>query len=123
MIRSTDHILVSHAGTLPKSDDLREAVIAKANGQPVDEEALARRIRESVTEVVKRQVDIGIDTINDGEMSKASFTAYIRERMGGIETRELKAGEGPPRQAIGGRHAREFPEYFAPGTGRTAAAV
>jgi 5-methyltetrahydropteroyltriglutamate--homocysteine methyltransferase len=39
------------------------------------------------------------------------------------ETRELKAGEGPPRQAIGGRDVREFPEYFAPGTGRTGAAV
>ena len=83
MIRGTDHILVSHAGTLPKPNYLREAVIAKAGGQSVGEEALAKHIRDSVAYVVKKQVDIGIDTINDGEMSKASFTAYIRERLGG----------------------------------------
>ena len=123
MMRGTDHILVSHAGTLPKPNYLREAVIAKAGGQSVDEEALAKHIRDSVADVVKKQVDIGIDTINDGEMSKASFTAYIRERLGGIETRELKPGEGPPRQAIGGRDVQEFPEYFAVGTGRSGAAT
>ncbi len=64
MIRGTDHILVSHAGTLPKPDDLRETVMAKASGQPVDEETLSRRLRETVADVVKRQVEIGIDTVN-----------------------------------------------------------
>ena len=98
-------------------------VIAKAAGQPVDEQTLNDRLRKSVAEVVRKQVEVGIDIVNDGELSKVSFTAYIRERLGGIETRDIAPGEGPPRQAIGARDVQEFPEYFAAGTGRSAAAT
>lgn len=121
MIRGTNHILVSHAGTLPKPEDLREMVIAKAGGQPIDEEALTRRIRESVAEVVKKQVAIGIDTINDGEMSKASFTAYIRDRIRELTDREyIDPGQSTvdyvlffiPNEGVFGFIREEDPEIF-----------
>jgi len=57
---------------------------------------LARRVRSAVAEVVRKQVESGIDNVNDGELSKPSFTTYVRERLGGIEVREPKPGEGSP---------------------------
>ena len=113
MMRSTHRILTTHAGSLPRPDDLRALVTAKAGGQPYAEDALARRVRSAVAEVVRKQVESGIDSVNDGELSKPSFTTYVRERLGGIEVREPKPGEGSPVQLIYGRDAEKFPEYFA----------
>jgi 5-methyltetrahydropteroyltriglutamate--homocysteine methyltransferase len=53
MIYSTDRILTTHAGALPRPDDLREMVVAKSRGQSVDQAALDRRLGESVVEIVK----------------------------------------------------------------------
>ena len=96
MMRSTHRILTTHAGSLPRPDDLRALVTAKAGGQPYAEDALARRVRSAVAEVVRKQVESGIDSVNDGELSKPSFTTYVRERLGGIEVREPKPGDGSP---------------------------
>lgn len=79
MMRSTHRILTTHAGSLPRPDDLRALVTAKAGGQPYAEDALARRVRSAVAEVVRRQVESGIESVNDGELSKPSFTTYVRD--------------------------------------------
>jgi len=96
MMRSTHRILTTHAGSLPRPDDLRALVAAKAGGLPYAEDALAGRVRSAVAEVVRKQVESGIDSVNDGELSKPSFTTYVRGRLGGIEVREPKPGEGSP---------------------------
>lgn len=111
MKRSTERILTTHAGSLPRPDDLREMLIAKEEGRPFDKEAFAQRVRSAVAEVVERQIASGIDIVNDGEESKRSFTTYARERLAGLETRPAGPGEGF--QRIFGRDIQEFPEYFA----------
>ena len=112
MKRSTERILTTHAGSLPRPSGLREIVVAKGTGQTYDEGDLSRRLKSGVAEVVRLQIASGLDIVNDGELSKPSFTDYARERIGGLEQREMSP-ESRPTQAISGRDQREFPEYFA----------
>ena len=111
MKRSIDRILVSHAGSLPRPDDLRQMLIARDDGQPYDQQEFTRRVRSAVTEVVRQQVESGVDIVNDGELSKINFTAYARQRLSGVE--ERKPDPRRPMFKIFGRDEAEFPEYFA----------
>ena len=111
MKRSTDRILTTHAGSLPRPDDLREMITAKDEGLPYDPVALAHRVQGAVSEVVQMQITSGIDIINDGEESKRSFSTYARERLSGFEERPPTPEELP--SMISGRDMQEFPEYFA----------
>jgi len=111
MKRSTDRIITSHAGSLPRPPELHDIVAAGEAGQPVDPSTLSQRIAGAVAEVVRKQVESGVDVVNDGEQSKSNFTNYIRQRLSGIEARELQPGQRPI--TITGRDEAEFPEYFA----------
>ena len=82
---STDRIITTHVGSLPRPLDLAGQLIARDNGQSVDNAALDRRVKQSVDDVVKQQLDDNIDVINDGEHSKSSFSAYTAKRMSGFE--------------------------------------
>jgi 5-methyltetrahydropteroyltriglutamate--homocysteine methyltransferase len=84
MKRSTERFLTTHTGSLPRPDDLIRMMYAKEEGVPVDAAALAKRVREAVAEVVRKQVDAGIDLVNDGEMSKPSYATYIKDRLAGF---------------------------------------
>jgi 5-methyltetrahydropteroyltriglutamate--homocysteine methyltransferase len=95
---------------LPQPDDLKEMVVAKNNGRPYDQEALTRRVRSAVAEVVRKQIDCGLDIVNDGELGKANFSRYVRERLSGFVERPAKPEERP--STIFGRDLKEFPEYF-----------
>jgi len=99
--------LVTHQGTLPRPDDLKSMMAARSGGEPYVAGRHGRRVRESVAEAVHRQVEIGIDTVNDGELSKTSFSDYVSDRFGGIEPTDK-----PYVSPISGRDIREFPEYF-----------
>ena len=85
MKRSTDCILTTHAGSLPRPDDLLQMIWAKERGQAYDEQALGARLRSAVPEVVRRQVHVGFDIIDDGEFEKPSFIHYVNERLSGFE--------------------------------------
>ena len=113
MKRGADRILTTHAGSLPRPDDVREMVAAKTGGQPYDAGALAGRLRGAVADVVRKQVECGVDVVNDGELSKWNFTNYVRERISGFEERPRWAGDPPPPLSISARDQKEFPEYFA----------
>ena len=84
MIRSTERFLTTHTGSLPRPDDLVLSMYAKEEGAPVDGAGLAARVRSAVAEVVRRQIDAGIDIVNDGEMSKPSYATYIKDRLDGF---------------------------------------
>jgi 5-methyltetrahydropteroyltriglutamate--homocysteine methyltransferase len=84
MKRSTERFLTTHAGSLPRPDDLIRMMYAKEEGVPVDREALAERVRTAVAEVVKKQTDAGVDLVNDGELSKPSYATYIKDRLDGF---------------------------------------
>ncbi|HXQ53940.1 MAG TPA: cobalamin-independent methionine synthase II family protein [Stellaceae bacterium] len=109
MIYSTDRILTTHAGTLPRPADLRDMVMAKSRGEKVDQAALDKRIAEAVAAGVKRQVQCGLDSINDGEMSKSNFTDYVRTRLAGYVTRPASAAR---RLEITARDSIKFGPYF-----------
>jgi len=110
MKRSSDRILTMHAGSLARPPDLREMVLAKSNGEPYDADVLAARLYSAVAEVVQQQIAVNLDSINDGEFSKVSFTSYARERLSGHEPRVAQPSEVLSR--IYGRDLLEFPEYF-----------
>lgn len=84
MQRSSDRFLTTHTGSLPRPEDLIRMMYAKEEGVPVDPTALAERVHQAVTELVKKQADVGIDLINDGEMSKPSYATYIKDRLDGF---------------------------------------
>jgi len=87
-------------------------VLDRAAGRPVDKEKIASRVAEATREVVKRQLDIGIDSINDGELNKSSFSNYVRERLGGIIVVPAKEGDGLEQQMMFSRDIPEYGEYF-----------
>jgi 5-methyltetrahydropteroyltriglutamate--homocysteine methyltransferase len=112
MQRSLDRILVTHAGALPRSDELRSLIFARADGQPYDAGVLARKLRDEVAEAVRKQVACGIDVVNDGELGKTNFTNYVRERLSGFEQRETTAKTGGLAHSISARDEVEFAGYY-----------
>ena len=94
MKRSSDRILTTHAGALPRPDDLTELLTARHEGQPYDADALTRGLQSAVVEVVQKQVESGIDIVNDGEVSKPHFSHYIRERLARV-LRAVQRGARP----------------------------
>ena len=85
MSASTDKILTTHTGSLPRPDDLTRIMWAIGDGIPVDNEALEERVRIAVEEAVARQVRAGVDVVNDGEMSKPSYATYVKDRLAGFD--------------------------------------
>jgi 5-methyltetrahydropteroyltriglutamate--homocysteine methyltransferase len=110
MLYSTDRIMTTHAGSLPRPADLRDLVLAKANSAPHDPAALAARLRSAVADTVRQQAECGLDCVNDGELSKTNFTDYVRWRIAGYDARP---SAGPRRLSITARDETKFPGYFA----------
>jgi 5-methyltetrahydropteroyltriglutamate--homocysteine methyltransferase len=103
------HILTTHTGSLPRPDALSALLLARMSGKPYDAAELARRATESVAATVRRQIDLGLDVVSDGEQSKVSFQAYAAERLSGLE---------PIAPAAGERRTREntaFPAFYRDG--------
>src|SRR5947208_9128237 len=84
MKRSTERFLTTHTGSLPRPEDLVRAMFAKEEGVPVDAAALKSRIRSAVAAVVEKQIEAGVDIVNDGEMSKPSYATYAKDRLNGF---------------------------------------
>ncbi len=123
MKRSTDRILTTHTGSLPRPDDLTRTMFAKEEGVPVDSTALAARIRAAVAEVVGKQVQAGVDIVNDGEYSKPSYATYVKDRLDGfggssqpLQYRDLVDFPGMARRVFGdpGRARRKTPACTGP---------
>jgi 5-methyltetrahydropteroyltriglutamate--homocysteine methyltransferase len=108
MNRSTDRILTTHTGSLPRPRDLLEMVRARSRGERVDEDAFQTRLRLAVGEIVRRQADLGIDVVDDGEFGKPSFVTYVRERLGGL-TRQDGERQSPWARS---REALSFPDFY-----------
>ena len=119
MQRSTERILTTHCGSLPRPKDLLDLMKARVEGQPYDREAYDGRVRRAVADIVKQQVASGIDIPTDGEQGKPGFFAYVRERLDGFEPRPEARF---PRFVA---ETEAFPEYYAEYMGRamTGAAV
>jgi 5-methyltetrahydropteroyltriglutamate--homocysteine methyltransferase len=84
MKRSTNRILTTHTGSLPRPDDLAQMVYDGAEGKPVDTDRFLARAAEAVKEAVRLQAEAGVDIVSDGEMSKVGFANYVKDRMTGF---------------------------------------
>jgi 5-methyltetrahydropteroyltriglutamate--homocysteine methyltransferase len=84
MKTSTDRILTTHVGSLPRPADLAETLLAKDRGDAIAPETFDATVRRAVDDAVARQVALGIDVVSDGEMSKISYATYINERLSGF---------------------------------------
>jgi 5-methyltetrahydropteroyltriglutamate--homocysteine methyltransferase len=85
--QNIDRIQTTHIGSLPRPHPLLDAMKAKYSGQPYNEKANQDAMRKAVAEVVREQVQCGIDIVTDGEFSKPGFFTYVRERLDGFESR------------------------------------
>ena len=115
MRRSTDHILSTHGGNLPRPTDL-DALLAKAEDNKA---AIQARLPTAVQEVVDKQIACGVDVVNDGEYVKAAnkgnYVGYIQSRVTGFGLQPLPEGEAPKRAGIAERDRRDFPGFYASG--------
>ncbi|MGH7096573.1 MAG: cobalamin-independent methionine synthase II family protein [Stellaceae bacterium] len=110
MTTSTERILTTHAGSLPRPPELRDLVLARTRGEAIDETALERQLPAAVREAVARQAQCGLDIVNDGELSKPNFTDYVATRLSGIARRP--GGSGLRRLSMTARDEIKFPDYF-----------
>ncbi|MGC1777289.1 MAG: cobalamin-independent methionine synthase II family protein [Xanthobacteraceae bacterium] len=109
MKHSTERILTTHAGSLPRPADLLD-LVQTSGAKAFDQAGNATQLRDAVNDVVRKQTELGIDVIDDGEYGKPSFVSYINERLGGYDI-DTKAG--PRNQWMTSREGRSFPEFYA----------
>ena len=104
---SSDRILTTHVGSIPRPEAIRELLQQRLDGKHIDESELSKRVEEAVGDVVKRQAEAGIDVVSDGEMSKTSFIAYTDDRLTGF-TQVSPGGSGVPASNVGESWARRL---------------
>jgi len=102
MRRSTDRILTTHTGSLPRPPGLREMLAGMSAGERPEPNAFAREVRDAVAQIVADQVEAGVDVVNDGEASKVMYATYVTERLSGF---------GDRGRAIGLGDVRDYPEW------------
>ncbi len=106
MERSTDRILTTHAGSLPRPASLLPLVLAQEQGEVVESARLEAEVRSAVQETVRKQLDAGVDILNDGEVSKPSYATYVKDRLTGF------GGEGSIQEvAAAVIDLTEFPDF------------
>ena len=121
MKTSTERILTTHVGSIPRPDTVRELLRARLDGQAVKADELAARVDDAVADVVRQQVEAGIDVVSDGEMSKTSFIAYTDERLAGFTAMRPDDPNVPASNTSGSwarrldtrREWRAFRDYYA----------
>ena len=120
MKTSTERILTTHVGSLPRPESIKALLRARLGGQPLDESQLAARVAEAVATVVRQQAEVGLDVISDGEMGKTSFLAYAEERLTGFVPMTANVSDVPSsnvgsswaRRLDTRREWRAFREYY-----------
>jgi 5-methyltetrahydropteroyltriglutamate--homocysteine methyltransferase len=111
---STDRILTTHVGSLPRSAELSDLLLRKDHGEEVDAAEFDRVVRDAVADNVARQAAIGVDIVSDGEASKVSYATYIHERLSGFD------GDEPRKPALDLAAYPDFRERIARVAGKQA---
>jgi 5-methyltetrahydropteroyltriglutamate--homocysteine methyltransferase len=96
MKTSSDRILTTHVGSLPRPADLLAQLQARETGEGFDPAGFEARLSDAVHDVVRKQIECGIDSVCDGEQSKISYTFYVRHRLSGIGSAEGVDIAAPP---------------------------
>lgn len=103
MLTSTDRILTTHVGSLPRSAAVADLLLKKEFGEAVDAQHFSAVLREAVATAVAQQLAAGIDIVSDGELSKISYATYIKDRLSGF------SGNRPRKPAL---DLQPYPEYM-----------
>jgi 5-methyltetrahydropteroyltriglutamate--homocysteine methyltransferase len=106
--RSTERILTSHVGSLPRPAVLLEMNDARAGGRSIDRSAWSAQVKTAVSEVVRLQRESDVDIVNDGELSKSSWSSYVNERLSGF-AESVSQGQG---SLAKGRDKKAFQEFY-----------
>lgn len=101
-LSSSGRILTTHVGSLPRPEAVLAPMLAKAKGEPFDARALDAALDQGVVDIVRRQVELGIDLVSDGELSKPSYATYVTERLSGF---------GGVSKGHVARDLKDFPDY------------
>jgi len=111
MAASAQRILTTHVGSLVRPDDLLVFLRKQQDGEPFDATAYAACLKRSVAEVVRKQAEVGIDIVSDGEYGKSiSWSRYILDRISGFEERHDKTPGF--RSAVAGKDRRDFADFY-----------
>jgi 5-methyltetrahydropteroyltriglutamate--homocysteine methyltransferase len=102
MKRSTDRILTTHVGSLPRSQPVVDLLFKREGSEAHDPGEFDRVMAQAVSEIVRQQVEIGIDVVSDGETSKIGYATYIKDRLTGFE------GDNPRQIAL---DLQDYPEF------------
>jgi 5-methyltetrahydropteroyltriglutamate--homocysteine methyltransferase len=111
MKHSTDRILTTHVGSLPRPPDLLGFLETRETGSDLDQAAFDQCLTASVDEIVRKQVAAGIDSVCDGELGKISYTFYVRHRLSGITAFRGGDNDKPPPTAAH-RDLLDHPDYM-----------
>jgi 5-methyltetrahydropteroyltriglutamate--homocysteine methyltransferase len=111
MKTSTDRILTTHVGSLPRHPDVLAQVMKQELGEAVDAAVFAPRLAAAVRDVVAKQVAAGIDSVCDGEQSKIGYTFYVRHRLSGIGSTTGADHSAPP-QTAAHRDILDHPDFM-----------
>ncbi len=103
MRRSSDRILTTHTGSLPRPADLDQLIADRDTGKDVDAAAFDKRVGEAVADVVASQIAAGVSVVSDGEMGKSGYSTYVKDRLNGF------GGTGRPMAVT---EMIEYPEVF-----------
>jgi len=109
MKTSTDRILTTHTGSLPRPKALIDLILGRETGTAVAADVFEAATAKAVDEIVAQQVACGVDVVSDGEMSKPSYTTYIRHRVTGIAPDPRAADKG--RDIMIGRDLLDHPDF------------
>ena len=101
---STDRILTTHVGSLPRSQSVVELLFKREQGEPFDRSEFDRTMMAGVSDIVRKQVEIGIDIVSDGETAKIGYATYIKDRLTGFD------GDNPRQIAL---DLQEYPDFRA----------
>lgn len=82
---TSDRIMTTHVGSLPRNDTVTRMLFARERGEPIDKAAFDAEVGAAVDACVARQVAVGIDLVSDGEMSKISYATYVKDRISGFD--------------------------------------
>ncbi|MBV8714968.1 MAG: cobalamin-independent methionine synthase II family protein [Chloroflexi bacterium] len=116
MRHSTDRILVSHAGNLPRPEYLDELIAGGRSREGSQRQEYHQRLPKAITYIVDRQIELGIDIVNDGEYAKAgSYGGYWPERVEGYSTVPADPNRKPKRAGTAERDRALFPGFYASG--------
>src|SRR5436305_2505769 len=116
MRHSSNRIRVSHAGNLPRPRYLDELIEDGKNREGSNTAEYHQRLPRGVKEIVDRQIELGMDVVNDGEYAKAgSYGGYMQERVSGYSLVPADPNRKPKRAGTAERDRREFPGFYASG--------